>query len=436
MLSQFEEIPSGFKMTELGPLPENWKVVTLDQVASLKDGDWILKRDYSEYGVRLLQIADIGLGTFSDKSDRYIPLQRAQELNCTFLKEGDILISRMGVPIGRACMMTKLEYPAITAVDVTIFRHNPTLIDNNYALYTINSPSTLSQAASLSYGVTRNRVTRRNLQRNRISLPPLPEQSAIARVLSTIQRAIEAQDKVIAAARELKKSLMRHLFTYGPVSISEVDNVTLKETEIGLIPEKWGIMKVGDIAEQLIGGGTPSTNNPEYWNGDIHWTTSKRIYGIYLDSGEKTISNKGLAESATHLIPKNNLIIGTRVGVGKVAIPKIDIAISQDLTGVFINSNKYVPEFLAYEILTDNIQGVFQERARGTTIKGITRDDLKKILLKIPPYAQQEEIAYVFLTVDKKIEAEENRKAALQTLFKTMLHLLMTGQLRVKDLEV
>lgn len=83
-------------------------------------------------------------------------------------------------------------------------------------------------------------------------------------------------------------------------------------------------------------------------------------------------------ESSTHLIPKNNIVIGTRVGVGKVAINKVDIAISQDLTGVFIGKEKYDLEFLTHQICTDELQNVFKERARGTTIKGIPRDDLKK----------------------------------------------------------
>lgn len=82
-----------------------------------------------------------------------------------------------------------------------------------------------------------------------IPLPPIHEQKAIAHILNTVQRAKEATEQVIQATKELKKSLMRFLFTYGPVPIEEAENVPLKETEIGMVPEDWQLVRLGDIAQ-------------------------------------------------------------------------------------------------------------------------------------------------------------------------------------------
>ncbi len=199
-----------------------------------------------------------------------------------------------------------------------------------------------------------------------------------------------------------------------------------KITELGHSPDEWAVMRLEDVAEKFIGGGTPSTSKEEYWNGEIHWTTSKKINGIYLLDGEKKITKRGLEESSAHLIPKDNLVIGTRVGVGKIAINKVDIAISQDLTGAFIDKEKYALEFLAYQICTKEIQNIFKGRARGTTIKGIPRDDLKKIPLKIPPLPEQHRIAAVLSAVQDAKEKTGAVIAAAKSLKKSLMRHLFT----------
>ncbi len=199
-----------------------------------------------------------------------------------------------------------------------------------------------------------------------------------------------------------------------------------KMTEIGLIPEDWDLMNFENVALSFIGGGTPSTKKPEYWDGDIEWTTSKSINGLYLMKGEKRITSKGLEESSTHLIERENLIIGTRVGVGKAAVNLVDMAISQDLTGIYINKEVCDPVFLAYQTLHPRVQRQFVSCTRGTTIRGIPREDLKKMILAIPPLYEQKKIATTLSIVQEAKEKTEAVIKALKELKKSMMKYIFT----------
>jgi type I restriction enzyme S subunit len=197
-------------------LPDGWRWVKLAEVGSLTDGDWILNSDYAASGVRLLQLADIGCGVLTPKSDRHVAQPRAEELRCTFLAPGDILISRMPDPIGRACALPELGYPTITAVDVSILRPSPQTADIAYLVHYMNSREWLKAVTALASGATRPRISRRNLEAIRIPLPPLVEQKRIAAILTeqlaAVDQARAAAHAQLEAAHALPPALLRDLF--------------------------------------------------------------------------------------------------------------------------------------------------------------------------------------------------------------------------------
>jgi len=190
--------------------------------------------------------------------------------------------------------------------------------------------------------------------------------------------------------------------------------------------EGWKKIVLGAIGKKFYSGGTPSTKVPSYWNGDIEWITSKWLTDkLYLVNGEKFISLKGLQNSASKLVPKRSLIVATRVGVGKVCINQINIAINQDLFGIEINEEEYSLEFLAYQLRSETIQNYINSFKRGATIQGVTKDCIKSILINLPPLPEQRKIAYVLSTVQKAIEQQDKlirtttelKKALMQKLF-------------------
>lgn len=168
------------------------------------DGDWIEKKDQDAKGaVRLIQLADVGPGEFRDKSDRHITVEKAEELHCTFLRKGDILIARLGDPLCKACVFP-LDGLYITAVDVAILRIGSDVVNPKYLIYLLNSPWFKDQVKQYESGTTRKRISRKNLDRIEMIFPPLPEQE---RIVARIEELFSQLDAGVETLKKTKAQL-------------------------------------------------------------------------------------------------------------------------------------------------------------------------------------------------------------------------------------
>ena len=188
------------------------------------------------------------------------------------------------------------------------------------------------------------------------------------------------------------------------------------------LPRNWLKVPLALITKEFISGGTPSTKRKDMWDGSIPWTTSASIDedAVVLEEGQRLITERALADSATNLVPTGNLLIGTRVGVGKAVVNLVDIAISQDLTGLVVDHHIVDPVFVAYQFKTERIKEFFLTRIRGTTIKGISRFDLQSLELLLPPIDEQraivsclDQVRAAIRTRRRELALERERKAAL-----------------------
>jgi len=177
------------------------------------DGDWILSEDLkSGREVRLLQLGDIGVGRFLDKSSKWISRARYDALHCTAVLPGDILISRMAEPIARACIVPDLGVMAITAVDVTILRCDEELVDPRFVMQTLNSLRFRYEAEQQSAGGTRRRITRKKLALLNIPIPPLSVQRELADLWAAADDLVTAYERRHVALAVLKRAAVRRLF--------------------------------------------------------------------------------------------------------------------------------------------------------------------------------------------------------------------------------
>lgn len=210
-----------------------------------------------------------------------------------------------------------------------------------------------------------------------------------------------------------------------------------RQTEIEKIPKGWALARLEEITLDLIGGGTPSTSRPEYWDGDIPWMTSANLTDRVILHGMRNITEKGLRDSATNIVPKDSLLISTRVGIGKVGIAGIDIAVSQDLTGLAPDKSKVNVEYLYWAILSKSFH--LSGLSQGSTVKGLTRDYVRNLKLLLAPLPEQKKIAEILSTVGQAIERVGEAIEKTQKLKKGLMQELLTngiGHKEFKDTEI
>ncbi|MCC8995935.1 MAG: restriction endonuclease subunit S [Nitrosomonas sp.] len=203
-------------------LPNGWTLATIDDLVGVhgvfRDGDWIESKDQDQNGqVRLIQLADIGDGEFKDKSSRFLTPEKAAELNCTFLENGDILVARMPDPLGRACLFPlQGNKKFVTVVDVCVIRFGHNLMDVRYFMYALNSPASRKNISDHQTGSTRKRISRGNLSTVHFPIAPLQEQhrivAKIEELFSELDKGIEYLKTAQAQLKVYRQALLKHAF--------------------------------------------------------------------------------------------------------------------------------------------------------------------------------------------------------------------------------
>ena len=391
-----------FKKTPIGEIPEDWRVVRLGEVIILKNGARPITMENGRYPV-------YGANGIMGYTSKYLIDQ-----------DFTIIIGRVG-----ASGEIHLASGKIWISDNAIYseKYDVKKVYPPYLLYLLKHKRLSKFASKTTHPI----ITQTFLKSFKIPLPPLSEQKKIAEILRTVDEAIGKTDLAIEKTERLKRGLMQRLLTKG------IKHERFKKTEFGEIPEEWRVVKLKNIAKEFISGGTPFTKNPEYWNGNIPWIRSVHLTNYYIDESsiEQYITEKGLKNSSAKIVPKRNVIVATRVGIGKSAVNLIDVAINQDLTGIILDKSQVDPFFLVWYLQMPKILRLFESFSRGTTIKGIPQKHLRELYIPLPPLPEQKKITEILITVDKKLEFLKKRKEKLERIKKGLMKDLLTGRRRV-----
>jgi type I restriction enzyme S subunit len=424
-----------FQETELGSIPADWGYSEVGpMLIELRNGlSASQDREYGEYAVT--RIETISLDRFNPGKVGYVNNLSSDQIELYSLRPGDILFSHINSDpqIGRSVVYEGYPPKLLHGMNLLRIRVDESYLDTRYLSYLFAHYRTNGVFIKLaSRAVNQSSINQGKLKALRVFLPPLPEQRRIAAVLNVIQDAIAAQEDVIAAARAFKRSLMQRLFTYG----SGREPAVTKETDIGEIPAHWEVRFLSEIAQAKTS--TSGADNLGKYDSVL---ASDEVKVLFLKVSDLNLpGNETQLVSAQQVYRTNQLGRLNTVPPQAIVFPKRGGAIGTNKKRMTVYHSLLDPNLIAVVagamVISEYLYYWFERFdlstiSDNTTIPQLNKKDIESIRLPLPTIAEQIQIADFIAVNDAKIAAEEDRKTALEALFKSMLHQLMTGQIRL-----
>lgn len=425
------KINEGFKQTELGPIPYEWNVLSLQQMIDSKvvighlDGNhgslYPKAHEFVSQGVPYISANCIKNGRVDISLAKHLSLERANKFKKGISKNGDVLFAHNATVGPVAILETDSDY-VILSTSLTYYRCNPQKIISNYLSSYMQSPYFVTQYSRVMNQTTRNQVPI-TIQREFLHIiPPVEEQNLIAEILSTVNDAISKTDEIIEQAKKVKKGLMQELLTKG------IGHMEFKKTGLGEIPPDWEVVKLKEIAK-IVTGSTPKTSEPGNYGNDYLWVSPVDMgTNKYIKHTTKMLSKEGF--SKTRKLPKGSILV-TCIGstIGKIGIADSHLSTNQQINSLVCKDSIY-NEFIYYSI--DFNFSTYKTFISNQAIPIINKTTFSEFLLALPPLKEQYKIASILSACDSKIESQENRKIQLEQIRKGLMQDLLTGKVRVK----
>ena len=425
----------------IGEVPSHWDTIPLKYSSqggkkSFIDGDWIESNVITTDGIRYLTTGNVGVINYKEQGTGFISEKTFHDLNCTEVFPGDILISRLNLPIGRACIVPDLGYRIVVAVDNVIYRPNKTFLNKYYAIYQMNCKPYSENASFIARGSTMQRISRSMLGSIHLLLPPIGEQEKIASYLNSkcgeIDKVISTQENRIALLLELKQSIITHAVTKGLNP-----NVKMKDSGIewiGEVPEHWEVYKTSLAFNKIGSGTTPKSSEKSYYDDDgYYWLQTGDLNDGNIIDTSKKITKKAVVECKMKFYPKGSIVIAMYgATIGKLGLLHINTSTNQACC-VLCPSKKIYNTF-AFYIYKSAKQEMLID-AMGGGQPNISQDIIRLLRIPVPPLAEQQEIASYLdkrcASIDASISKAQREIELLQEYKQSLITEVVTGKRKV-----
>jgi len=429
----------------IGQIPSHWKNVKIKQLAVgentlFLDGDWIESKEivFSEDNIKYITTGNIGEGKYKEQGSGYITEETFEKLNCTEVFYGDLVISRLNPPIGRACIIPNLGKRVVTSVDNVILRPNEEY-SKSFLVHFFSNSKYYEFTLIEGRGATMQRISRGILGNIKIVVPEnIVEQTAIAHYLdrktAEIDELIADKKLLLKLYEDEKTAIINQAVTKG---INP--NVAMKASGIewlGEIPEHWEVKRLKTIA-RVQTGRTPKIQNSNidfFVNGELNWFTPSDFEGNgeLIDSNRKLIP-EAIEAGEVELFPEYSIyLVSIGATLGKVGFFRYKASANQQ-----INIITFQPTFnplFGYYFLVGNKDMITLE-ADYTTLPILNQSKTKGLFFAVPPPGEQKSIINYIETESSRVQAKKAKTEKLIELlieYRTaLISEVVTGKIKV-----
>lgn len=379
----------------------------LGDLARVSSSKRIYAKEYTTSGIpfyRGKEIIELGSGHLVSNK-LFISKDRFNQIRSKYddvPEKDDVLITAVGT-IGETYLVKSRDLPFYFKDGnlIKLSKWNRQIVLPEYMYYWLNSYTGKMAIKKITIGSTQQAITIRELSDIELDLPPIREQGKIAQRLSTLDFSIDNNKHINANLVELSNTIFKQILVSNDL-------------------HEFTINDIGTVA----GGGTPSKKIISYWNGNIPWLSPKDLSNkprIFTSSGENYITQQGLDNSSTKLLPRNTVLFSSRAPIGYLSIAKNRIATNQGFKSVI--PNKQYPFWFIYELLKVETPRIINE-ANGSTFKEVSGSRLKQHIVYVPKSSDVLRYNSIFISLFQKVMQSESEIDTLNSLKRALLNKL------------
>jgi len=445
--------PAGVQILDevgINGLPEEWEIVRVENLLCDDVGIAVgvmYPGSHDPAGIPLIKSGDLAGNRINPKPDFRITPAKHHEYRRTNLQGGELLISLVG-DVGRCALvpMQMAGWNAARAIAVLRFKSPADAAFVRACLMSSPLQHLMQAWSTTTVQATLNLKEIRQLP---LPWPPKKWRDWIAHILGTLDEKIELNRRMNETLGAIARVLFESWFVnFDPVrakadgreldlsdAVAGLFPDRFDESDLGELPLGWSIKTIGDLAE-VVGGGTPSTKEPAYWQDGIHhWATPKDLSTLQVPvllETERRVTDAGLSQIGSGLLPAGTVLLSSRAPIGYLAVAEVPVAINQ---GFIAMQPKRGISNLFLLLWAKSAQEDILRRANGSTFLEISKSNFRPIPLIAPPYPVMATFDKIVRPLYQRIVVTERESRALAALRDSLLPKLISGELGLSEPE-